>query len=1404
MPRVKSAHLTRVLVATCLAVLMLAAFGTHSALAYWGGAGDHGGGNGTTGAGSVDQGATPTASETGGVNVVVRWGASSLSSGQPVDGYLVKRYDANTGAPATITGGCAGTVTDTTCAEAPTPVGDWKYTVTPVFAANWRGDESLRSGGVSIGPGSMTIARTLFGGTVAPLPSTVTGTVSGFAANAALTYTLDDASTLVGSPSLVGADGSASISLTIPSGTADGPHTISVISAGREASTGILVDTTAPTVEPFFTPTANAAGWNDSSPVEANASVDDGTGSGVAYAKYTDDGSDPKTSPTAQYATAPLSIATTTTLKLFVADLAGNESAVYEHTVKIDVLPPYFTVDFVDIHGGAYLGPVSVVTGEPGTSYYRGADSGSLRFLMTPLVLGGSPAVSAGFTELPPDAFGFSFDATTVSTPAGGPFLSSPLSWEAGTTSTPAGTISLTNAAGNTLGGPGELRNDSTPPVGGSVDATGLTGTGSRYSTTRNLGLSLAKGADPLSGLADGTGTSQAPTQLQRAVAPLTSANGVGDGTCGTYSAYIQIGADDPPATVSDTVPADDSCYRYRYLVSDNVGNVAAYVSADIKVKVTASATLTPTVATLSPVSGAAAQWVTGSTIFYNPAQSGSFSVDTSASSPFVGIARVAFPAIAGFSGGGDVDSPINGTTFSSAYAWSANGASASPGVQAVTAINNAGVTATNSNVFSVIKDDVAPTGGAVDATGLVGTGGRYSTSMTLSVGFTPGTDPGAGLASSGADLRRASAALISGGVDNGNCGTFGSSTQVGADDPLSPRADTVPVDRTCYRYTYVVSDRVGNQTTYTSPAIKVYAAPAPAPTLSFSGLSNSYWSGTGAALFYRPGAGSGGFTVTANSVDAAGYTFPTLPAGWSGSSGGSGVQSYSWASAGPTAPVGSQNVTMTTNTGANVTAAFTATPDATTPTGGSLTYTNGYTPGSSVSISFTKGTDTISGLNSASGIVEISTAPLSAGACGTFGPFTTGATNPASGVSLPIVTDTCYRYRYLISDNVGNQSTYTSASVAKADSLAPTNTISMDSPVAASFTGSTIFYKGDVAGSFRLIDAVADSGSGPASATFPAMATAGWVHNAETISTPTGGPFMSTTFSWTPNPGAPTNKPVNGTDVSGKTSTNGSVLFQSDTTAPSGGNITYINGVINVLSVAVSTNAGGDFLSGIDAATGIVRRASATLNTSTDVCGTVGAFTPITLVGGTDTNVANGFCYQYQYLVSDKVGNQVNYAPPTVVKVDTTPKVTAINSLQSDDTAGNGKLEVGDRLVLTFNESLTVGTVPATFSSATEARGATGTVKLTIPGITNGVLETSSGGYLLSNGVKTATFGGAIALANGGAATTVTLTVTTLTGDATNASSGALAFQTATTITGADGTAATGTFTTLPSFKLF
>jgi hypothetical protein len=1606
---------TRARFAVSIAVALFACLACQAALGYWSDAGTAGGGDGAAGGAELNQGAAPTARETGSTTVIVSWGGSGMSNGVPADGYIVKRFDEASGAEAPIGAGCAGTITAATCTESKTPVGKWEYTVTPVFGAHWRGAESLRSGGVNTGPGSLTLSRSLFGGTVAPLPAVVSGVVSGFAPNQAIAFYLDDTVVLAGSPTHVGADGSATISVTLPAGTADGPHSLSVASTTTEASSGILVDNTPPSIEVSVVPPPNAAGWNRTA-VEVGGTVDDGNGSGVAYAKYTKDGSNPKTSPTAQYETVgPVLISTSTTVKFYLADNAGNESPVMTQMVKIDTSEPLFTVELRNVEGGAYFAPANEETGEPGNSFYRGAAAGSLRFLMTPIALGGSPAVSAGFSELPADAVGFSFDSSSVTAPTGGPFLSNTLSWVAGTSSTPGGTISLTNEAGSTFGTPGFLHNDSTPPVGGSVDALGLTGTGGRYSSSLELTLRLQRGADAASGLADGTGPSDLPNRLERAFAPLNSSDGTADGSCGAYSAFVQVGPGNPAATVTDTVPLNNQCYVYRYLVYDHVGNVATYTSPAIKVtaaagpaqpapialgeadsfavlgastvtsagvsaltgnlgvspgtaitgfppgtvtgtthsadaasnkaqadvglayadaagrgpaipiagslggktftrgvyksasfavdaditldaqndpnavfifqsgstlgsaasshvklvngaqacnvfwQVGSSATLgasstfagsiialtsismgsgivmdgrllahngavtligsnvsvphcaptaspIPTDGILAPVTGSASQAISGSTVFYNPAQSGSFSVDSSATAVYSGVARMSFPTILGFSGGGAVASPLSGSTYRTTYSWSANGASPSPGSQPISATDNAGRTATNPTAFAVVKDNAGPSGGGVDAIGLGGTGGRYSTSTTVSIGFTQGTDSGAGLAAKGARLLRASASLTSDGSTDGSCGTFGAYTQI-ASDPTSPQPDTVPVDGTCYRYQYVVLDKVGNQTAYFSPEVKVDATSPPAPALSFSSLTNAYWSGTGTAVYFRPGATSGGFQVRATTADTtvgiSGYAFPVFPTGWSSSSEGTATRNYAWSAPNPAAPSGAQTVTATNNAGRQAASSFTVTADSTGPSGGNILYANGYSAGPSVIITFAKGTDTASGLNSASGILEAATATFSANACGTFGAFAAIATNPLSGVSVPVTNGVCYQYRYAIADNLGNRTTYASPSIVKADTVAPVDSLSLVSAVNASLTGTTVYYRDSVAGSFKVLDAVTDTASGPASATFPAIATTGWAHELETISTPTAGPYLSSLFSWTAGAANPPSRSVFSTDFSGKISPNTSLAFVSDIVAPSGGSIAYPNGVVDAAAVPITALSGSDSASGINAATLTIKRDAATLTTSTETCGTFpGTFAAtVTLVGGADTSVTSGSCYRYEYLVTDNVGNQTIYTSASVAKVDTSgPRVTAIESFQANGSTGNGKLEVGDKLILTFNQSLATATVPASFSGATETRPATGNVTLAIPGVTSGALDTGSPSYLLT-AASTATFAGTVTLANAGIAT---VTVTSTTGASPAVSHGALIFIPATTITDAGGNAAAGTFLTVVGFHLF
>jgi uncharacterized repeat protein (TIGR01451 family) len=253
------------------------------------------------------------------------------------------------------------------------------------------------------------------------------------------------------------------------------------------------------------------------------------------------------------------------------------------------------------------------------------------------------------------------------------------------------------------------------------------------------------------------------------------------------------------------------------------------------------------------------------------------------------------------------------------------------------------------------------------------------------------------------------------------------------------------------------------------------------------------------------------------------------------------------------------------------------------------------------------------------------------------------------------------------LADPTPANNTSASTTTVTPDTQAPTHALSLNSPIGAFLSGSTLYYKSNAVGSFKLVDALADSGSGPASVTYPAIATTGWTHLAETVTTPAGGPYTSTTHSWTASPTNPTGYSVSGKDAANNTSAS-ALTFVSDITAPATGSVGYTNGTYYTASVPVTTANGTDGGSGIDTSSGIVKRAQGTLNTSTQICGAIGGFTTtVTLVGGADTSVVSGNCYQYQYLVSDRVGNQATYSSANVAKVDTstyTGSVLANSSL--------------------------------------------------------------------------------------------------------------------------------------------
>ena len=98
---------------------------------------------------SMPTGNTPTASVSV-ASVTVSWTQSTVSTGTPVAGYLVQRYNAATNTLQTIGSGCSGTIAALTCTETSVPTGSWKYTVMPKHHA-WTGTESAKSASVMVG-----------------------------------------------------------------------------------------------------------------------------------------------------------------------------------------------------------------------------------------------------------------------------------------------------------------------------------------------------------------------------------------------------------------------------------------------------------------------------------------------------------------------------------------------------------------------------------------------------------------------------------------------------------------------------------------------------------------------------------------------------------------------------------------------------------------------------------------------------------------------------------------------------------------------------------------------------------------------------------------------------------------------------------------------------------------------------------------------------------------------------------------------------------------------------------------------------------------------------------------------------------------------------------------------------
>ena len=371
---------------------------------------------------------------------------------------------------------------------------------------------------------------------------------------------------------------------------ADGSHTFSVEAVDAD---GVGTQSTSPytwlldTAKPQTTASGTDNNWHKTAVTVGLSASDPGysanpqTGSGVSQLHYKiDNGTQQNIAGSNGVAGTSFVISAPSdgsndgdhTITYWSTDVAGNDEAQGTVHVKIDTQGPVHNLSLTKgaSGGGSYLDTASSKV------YYDGGTAGSFT-LSDALTDAGSGPASVTY----PAINNVSKMSHTGETITNGPsYTSTAFSWSNGATFGSTYTITAADALGNTRPTMLTFVSDTTNPTGSITYApNGYLPSG------QSVQVSLAA--------ADG-GSGVGATQLQRASAPLN-----GSGGCGSYGTFSNIAAN-PGTSYQDSGLASGNCYKYQYVVSDNVGNTATFTSGNV-VKVDQ---LLPTVGITFPGSG--------------------------------------------------------------------------------------------------------------------------------------------------------------------------------------------------------------------------------------------------------------------------------------------------------------------------------------------------------------------------------------------------------------------------------------------------------------------------------------------------------------------------------------------------------------------------------------------------------------------------------------------------------------------------------------------------------------------------------------------------------------------------------------------------------------------------------
>lgn len=302
------------------------------------------------------------------------------------------------------------------------------------------------------------------------------------------------------------------------------------------------------------------------------------------------------------------------------------------------------------------------------------------------------------------------------------------------------------------------------------------------------------------------------------------------DATSGVGSVAVSYSGPSAGSACSDTsVTTAWSCswntsalaaglYTLTVIVSDKAGNTSAtLITRTISVD-----NADPNVQAVSFTEsvGSAFQHAAGTTMYYNPAQAGSFSVGVTATDQDSGMRDVAFPDLDGagtlWSPGGQLDSASPWTV---TYSWAAG--AAEPGAREAIATDVAGND--TPAPFTVLADSSPPTDATISVTD------EFQSTTTAPVEFTTGSDTLSGVASW--QIERDSSPLA-----GGTCTGWTTYSPVGSINPASPSTDTTLASGQCYRYRLAVTDRVGQVATFADASVIRVDSAAPAQSTPLDG----------------------------------------------------------------------------------------------------------------------------------------------------------------------------------------------------------------------------------------------------------------------------------------------------------------------------------------------------------------------------------------------------------------------------------------------------------------------------------------------------------------------------------------------------------------------------------------